>query len=338
MVTAEERHELLGKQAQQKHLEQRRLVRAQAAIAIGEAAAAKALRDNDNDDDDGAGGAGEEGAAAMAAVASAALTGAAAGSCAGGAAAALARDVAMKLASASPQSADALRMPRRVPGVQSRFENWRSANAQQREAALKSENAVLIGVLAERDAALLKSEAEMRKLKAEHHAMQTRWREATKAQQQQRRATTSAAAAATSAAAASGVAVSVLAEAWGPAGVAGGCSPHASPSPPSPRAAGSSLEPTSTPIGSAASATSKATCKATCNAASKAASKAAFLRAMEQAVASKQPAAAKGDILQARSPSAPTSASPRTPAGGLAVPATGALDEIEAVRPRESPA
>ena len=74
------------------------------------------------------------------------------------------------------------KVPSRVPGADRRFDshNWRNATSAQREAALRSENAVLIGVVAERDAALVQVDAQMRKLRAEHSSMQTRWREACK--------------------------------------------------------------------------------------------------------------------------------------------------------------
>ena len=52
-----------------------------------------------------------------------------------------------------PQQAEALVSPS-VPGVQQRFGGWREASPAQRGAALRSENAMLIALLAERDAAL----------------------------------------------------------------------------------------------------------------------------------------------------------------------------------------
>lgn len=342
-LKTQERHELLNKQSQQKQMEQRRLVRAQAAIAIGEAAATKALGEHEEH------GAGSQECGdtttigEAAARASAVLTGVAKESIAGGAAAALARDVAMKLATASPLPNDVLRMPKRVPGVQSRFDaSWRSASAPQREAALKSENAVLIGVLAERDAALLKAEAEMRKLKAEHHAMQTRWREANKVLQQRRAASASATATVGRAA------VSALVSAFSDAAdlpissvdaehrdqLAAPASPSAAlptttassdgstASPPAPAVAQPDAPQQTTPPPPGHDGTTSST-----SAACKAAAKASFLHAMEQAAAAKQPP--MHPKLAARLESAPAP-SPRTPAG--------AADSSRPTVLRESPA
>ena len=63
-----------------------------------------------------------------------------------------------------------------VPGVQQRFAGWRDATPEQRQAALKAENAVLLCVLRERDAALAAAETEVEKLKREAAAIRNRWR------------------------------------------------------------------------------------------------------------------------------------------------------------------
>ena len=64
----------------------------------------------------------------------------------------------------------------RLPGVQSRFEGWRTATPEQRGAALRSENSVLLGVIAERDVALHAAHAELSKLRADHDALLVRYR------------------------------------------------------------------------------------------------------------------------------------------------------------------
>lgn len=128
-------------QAQQ---QQRRIARAQAVLAIGEAAAEKALPLEPEDDAP---------APPLAA-----------------------RGGVLPVESPEKAADVAARMRPRAPGAPRRFEGWRDATPAQREAALRSENAVLIGVLAERDAALDKTDAEMRRLRAEHAAMRTRWR------------------------------------------------------------------------------------------------------------------------------------------------------------------
>ncbi len=81
-----------------------------------------------------------------------------------------------------------------VPGVQKRFEGWRDASPAQRFASLKAENAVLIGVLAERDGALAAAHADVRRLTKEHGEMLAKWREARRGQQARREAVGSSAA------------------------------------------------------------------------------------------------------------------------------------------------
>ena len=89
--------------------------------------------------------------------------------------------VAAEEEAAAKAADEAQRMSSRAPGAQKRFDGgWRNASGAQREAALRSENAVLIGVLAERDQALKFNEAEMRRLRAEHASMLVKWRGATK--------------------------------------------------------------------------------------------------------------------------------------------------------------
>ncbi|KOO31096.1 hypothetical protein Ctob_013262 [Chrysochromulina tobinii] len=63
-----------------------------------------------------------------------------------------------------------------------RFEGWRTATPEQRAAALRSENGVLLGVLAERDAALNAAHAEIAKLKGAQQALLVRYRNAATAQ------------------------------------------------------------------------------------------------------------------------------------------------------------
>ena len=76
-----------------------------------------------------------------------------------------------------------------MPGVQCRFEGWRTATPEQRAAALRSENGVLLGVLAERDAALNAAHAEIAKLKAAQQALLVRYRNAATAQRKDKGAT-----------------------------------------------------------------------------------------------------------------------------------------------------
>ena len=80
-----------------------------------------------------------------------------------------------------PTQDEAIVSPR-IPGVQCRFEGWRTATPEQRAAALRSENGVLLGVLAERDAALNAAHAEIAKLKAAQQALLIRYRNAATAQ------------------------------------------------------------------------------------------------------------------------------------------------------------
>jgi hypothetical protein len=152
-LKSHERQQDQRQQQEQTQRQQRRVVRAQAAIAMGEAAAEAALASPDPTTARHAGA--KKGAMAPP-------------------------------AHAGPGTPSAVTpasfVPPRVPGVQSRFEGWRTASAKERDAALRTENAVLIGVLAERDAALHTADTEMRKLRAEHDAMRTKWREAMKAQ------------------------------------------------------------------------------------------------------------------------------------------------------------
>ena len=65
-----------------------------------------------------------------------------------------------------------------VPGVQQRFRGWREATPSQRLSALSNENAMLLAVVAERDAALLAGESERRKLKEQHAILLAKWRDA----------------------------------------------------------------------------------------------------------------------------------------------------------------
>ena len=74
-----------------------------------------------------------------------------------------------------PAQHDAFVTPQ-VPGVQQRFAGWRDATPEQRQAALKAENAVLLCVLRERDVALAAAETECEKLKREAAAIRNRWR------------------------------------------------------------------------------------------------------------------------------------------------------------------
>ncbi|KAL1530321.1 hypothetical protein AB1Y20_001230 [Prymnesium parvum] len=76
-----------------------------------------------------------------------------------------------------PKQSEALVSPA-IAGVQQRFEGWRGASPAQRGAALRSENAMLISLLAERDAALQASHKEKEQLVRKHAEMQVKWREA----------------------------------------------------------------------------------------------------------------------------------------------------------------
>lgn len=150
-LKVQERQQAQRDQQLKARQEQRRIARTHAAIAIGDAAASKALPTP------------EAWVADAEAPPSAAATAAA------------------NRALVAPASF----VPPRVPGVQSRFEGWRTATGKERDAALRSENAVLLGVLAERDAALRAAETEMRKLRLEHADMLTKWRESSKALRKQ---------------------------------------------------------------------------------------------------------------------------------------------------------
>ena len=74
---------------------------------------------------------------------------------------------------------------------------WRTARPEDRHAALRHENAVLLGVLAERDAALQAADVKLRKLREEHQAMLVRWRGARSARAAEARVEPSREAAAT---------------------------------------------------------------------------------------------------------------------------------------------
>ena len=139
-------HQNVQKAAQlQAQQQQRRIAKAQAALAIGEAAAEQALPSPKDGED----------------VVIPSMP---------------ARGGALLVTNPDAAADVAARMTPRAPGAPRRFEGWRDATPAQREAALRTENAVLIGVLAERDAALAKSDAEMRRLRTEHASMLTRWR------------------------------------------------------------------------------------------------------------------------------------------------------------------
>lgn len=65
-----------------------------------------------------------------------------------------------------------------LPGVQRRFEGWRDATPANRSAALKSENAMLLALLTERDEALRSAQKEKDQLMQANAELRVKWREA----------------------------------------------------------------------------------------------------------------------------------------------------------------
>lgn len=184
LTTALKVHERTQVQAQahaQQRAEHRRKVRMQAAMAIGEDAADKAIVATISSTAEAEEA--EEAAAAGNGVGGASVQGRRrAGQQASGGESPRGDEVAAVVAPAGAWPAQsALHVSPRIPGVQSRFEGWRDASPAQRGAALRTENAMLLQLLAERDAALAAASQENRSLRTAHATMLTRWRGAAQA-------------------------------------------------------------------------------------------------------------------------------------------------------------